>query len=84
MFSLFIFYLTSFPLFQAVLKHDKSNYSALVFVGVAAEGLEQPDQALMAYKRATDIASDQILAWQVSWGVLCIGKRGCEGVSRYV
>ncbi|XP_013407175.1 tetratricopeptide repeat protein 37 isoform X1 [Lingula anatina] len=49
---------------KAILKVDKTNYNALVFVGVAAEGLEQPEQALSAYKKATDSAPDQLLAWQ--------------------
>ncbi|XP_074648800.1 tetratricopeptide repeat protein 37-like [Tubulanus polymorphus] len=49
---------------KTVLKDDKNNYNALVFVGVAAEGLEQPEQALTAYKRATDSNPDQTLAWQ--------------------
>ena len=48
-----------------VLKHDKNNYNALVFAGVAAEGLEQADQALTAYKKATEVDPGQILAWQV-------------------
>lgn len=45
---------------------DKNNYNALVFVGVAADGMEQFDQAEKAYKRATEAAPDQVLAWQVS------------------
>ena len=52
--------------FQGALKVDKSNYNALVFVGVAAEGLEQPDQALTAYKKAIESDPNQMLAWQVS------------------
>ena len=51
--------------FQGVLKHDKNNYNALVFVGVAAEGMEQGEQALMAYKKAIDVDDTQLLAWQV-------------------
>ena len=50
---------------QAALAEDANNYNALVFVGVAAEGLEQFDQALKAYRRATEISPEQILAWQV-------------------
>jgi superkiller protein 3 len=53
-----------------VLKHDKSHYNALVFVGVAAEGLEQYDQALMAYKKAIESDPSQILAWQVGFFTL--------------
>ena len=51
--------------FQSVLAQDKNNYNALVFVGVAAEGMEQFDQAEKAYKRATETAPSQVLAWQV-------------------
>ena len=53
--------------FQAVLAVDKNNYNALVFVGVAAEAMDQPDQALKAYTRATEISPEQLLAWQVSF-----------------
>ncbi|XP_012943920.1 tetratricopeptide repeat protein 37 isoform X2 [Aplysia californica] len=49
---------------KAILAVDKNNYNALVFVGVAAEGMDQPDQALKAYKRATEEAPEQLLAWQ--------------------
>lgn len=46
---------------------DKSNYNAFVFVGVAADGLEQADQAVKAYRRATEVDPEQPLAWQVSY-----------------
>ena len=36
-----------------------------MFVGVSAEGLEQPDQAIAAYRRATDVEPNNPLAWQV-------------------
>ena len=51
--------------FQSILKHDKTNYNALVFVGVAADGLEQEEQALMAFRKATQVDPQQQLAWQV-------------------
>ncbi|XP_066273178.1 tetratricopeptide repeat protein 37-like [Branchiostoma lanceolatum] len=47
-----------------VLKQDKNNYHALVFVGVAAAELDQPDQAQAAYRRAAEAEPDQLLAWQ--------------------
>ena len=50
---------------QAILKQDKSNYNALVFVGVSAEGLDQPEQAVAAYKRAIEVEPNNPLAWQV-------------------
>lgn len=48
-----------------MLKADKDNYNALVFIGVAAEGLEQPDQAIKAFEKATEVSPEQVLAWQV-------------------
>ncbi|XP_066459101.1 superkiller complex protein 3 [Eleutherodactylus coqui] len=49
---------------KAVLKLDKNNYNAWVFIGLAASELEQPDQAQAAYKKATEIEPEQLLAWQ--------------------
>ena len=40
---------------KAILKHDKTNYNALVFVAVATEGLDQGDKALLAYNKATRV-----------------------------
>lgn len=50
-----------------MLKQEKNNYNAWVFIGVAAAELEQPDQAQGAYKKATELEPEQLLAWQV-WG----------------
>ncbi|XP_021379584.1 tetratricopeptide repeat protein 37-like [Mizuhopecten yessoensis] len=49
---------------KSVLAWDKNNYNALVFVGVAAEGLDQIEQSVKAYKRAIEAAPSQPLAWQ--------------------
>nr|XP_006811551.1 PREDICTED: tetratricopeptide repeat protein 37-like [Saccoglossus kowalevskii] len=49
---------------KAVLKQDKGNYNAWVFVGVSAGEMDQPEQARMAYKKAIDSDPQQILAWQ--------------------
>uniref|UniRef100_A0A4W3JSB0 SKI3 subunit of superkiller complex n=1 Tax=Callorhinchus milii TaxID=7868 RepID=A0A4W3JSB0_CALMI len=49
---------------KAVLKQDKNNYNAWVFIGVAAAELEQLDQAKTAYKKAAELEPDQLLAWQ--------------------
>ncbi|XP_053442391.1 SKI3 subunit of superkiller complex protein [Nycticebus coucang] len=49
---------------KAVLKQEKNNYNAWVFIGVAAAELEQPDQAQGAYKKAAELEPDQVLAWQ--------------------
>ncbi|KAM4638019.1 superkiller complex protein 3 isoform 1-T2 [Amazona ochrocephala] len=49
---------------KAVLKQEKNNYNAWVFIGVAAAGLEQPDQAKGAYKKAIELEPNQLLAWQ--------------------
>lgn len=48
-----------------MLKQEKNNYNAWVFIGVAAAELEQPDQAQGAYKKATELEPEQLLAWQV-------------------
>ncbi|NXI52581.1 TTC37 protein, partial [Chloroceryle aenea] len=49
---------------KAVLKHEKNNYYAWVFIGLSAAELEQPDQARGAYKKAVELEPDQLLAWQ--------------------
>ncbi|XP_039575264.1 tetratricopeptide repeat protein 37 isoform X2 [Passer montanus] len=49
---------------KAVLKQEKNNYNAWVFIGLAAAELEQPDQAKGAYKKAIELEPDQLLAWQ--------------------
>uniref|UniRef100_A0A673SPI0 Tetratricopeptide repeat domain 37 n=1 Tax=Suricata suricatta TaxID=37032 RepID=A0A673SPI0_SURSU len=49
---------------KTVLKQEKSNYNAWVFIGVAAAELQQPDQAQGAYKKAAELEPDQLLAWQ--------------------
>jgi tetratricopeptide (TPR) repeat protein len=46
------------------LKNDKDNYNAYVFIGVAAEGIDEFDQALKAYTKAAEISPEQLLAWQ--------------------
>ncbi|NXD86715.1 TTC37 protein, partial [Halcyon senegalensis] len=49
---------------KAVLKQEKNNYNAWVFIGVSAAELEQPDQAKGAYKKAIELEPNQLLAWQ--------------------
>ncbi|XP_061584934.1 tetratricopeptide repeat protein 37 [Cololabis saira] len=49
---------------KAVLKLEKSNYNAWVFIGLAASELEQPDQSQAAYKKAVEQEPEQLLAWQ--------------------
>lgn len=49
---------------KAVLKVDKSNYNAWVFVGAAAQEIDQLEQSEAAFKRAIEISPDQLLAWQ--------------------
>uniref|UniRef100_A0A8C6RPJ8 SKI3 subunit of superkiller complex n=1 Tax=Nannospalax galili TaxID=1026970 RepID=A0A8C6RPJ8_NANGA len=49
---------------KTVLKQEKNNYNAWVFIGVAAAELQQPDQAQGAYKKAAELEPDQLLAWQ--------------------
>lgn len=52
-------------LHQGVLKQEKNNYNAWVFIGVAATELQQLDQAQAAYWKATELEPEQLLAWQV-------------------
>ncbi|XP_061478349.1 superkiller complex protein 3 isoform X4 [Rhineura floridana] len=49
---------------KAVLKQEKNNYNAWVFIGLAAAELEQPDQAQGAYRKAAELEPGQLLAWQ--------------------
>jgi len=49
---------------KKVLNKDKNNYMGLVFCGLCLSELDQPDQAIQAYKRATDSAPDQATAWE--------------------
>ncbi|KFV71087.1 Tetratricopeptide repeat protein 37, partial [Dryobates pubescens] len=49
---------------KAVLKQEKTNYNAWVFIGLSAAELDQPDQAKGAYKKAIEYEPNQLLAWQ--------------------
>ncbi|KAM4576471.1 tetratricopeptide repeat protein 37 [Odontesthes bonariensis] len=49
---------------KTVLKLEKTNYNAWVFIGLAASELEQPDQSQTAYKKAVELEPEQLLAWQ--------------------
>ncbi|XP_032848977.1 tetratricopeptide repeat protein 37 [Tyto alba] len=49
---------------KAVLKQEKNNYNAWVFIGLAAAELQKPDQAKGAYMKAIELEPDQLLAWQ--------------------
>ncbi|KAM8865842.1 superkiller complex protein 3 isoform 1-T1 [Synchiropus picturatus] len=49
---------------KAVLELEKTNYTAWVFIGLAASELEQPDQANTAYRKAVELDPEQLLAWQ--------------------
>ncbi|RVE68406.1 hypothetical protein OJAV_G00090930 [Oryzias javanicus] len=49
---------------KTVLKLEKNNYNAWVFIGLAACELEQTDQSLTAYKKAIELDPEQLLAWQ--------------------
>ncbi|KAJ7335765.1 hypothetical protein JRQ81_013706 [Phrynocephalus forsythii] len=49
---------------KEVLNHEKNNYHALVFIGLAAAELEQPEQAQGAYRKAAELEPGQLLAWQ--------------------
>ena len=62
-----------------MLAADPNHYNALVFLGVTAEGLDDREQALKAYKKATQKQPDQLLAWQVRFGL-----NPCPAYYRYV
>uniref|UniRef100_A0A4W4G1A2 Tetratricopeptide repeat domain 37 n=1 Tax=Electrophorus electricus TaxID=8005 RepID=A0A4W4G1A2_ELEEL len=49
---------------KAVLRLEKNNYNAWVFIGVAAGELDQPEQAQASYKKAAELEPEQLLAWQ--------------------
>ncbi|KAM9392610.1 superkiller complex protein 3 [Pholidichthys leucotaenia] len=49
---------------RTVLKLEKNNYNAWVFIGLAASELEQPEQSQAAYKKAVELEPEQLLAWQ--------------------
>nr|XP_032824456.1 tetratricopeptide repeat protein 37 isoform X2 [Petromyzon marinus] len=49
---------------KAVLQADKENYTAWVFIGVAAGELDQPEKAEDSFRRAAHIDPAQPLAWQ--------------------
>ena len=49
-----------------------------MFVGVAAEGLDQEEQAVMAYTKATQVDPQQQLAWQV--GGMSLAKDRCYNI----
>ncbi|CAN0074756.1 unnamed protein product [Lampetra planeri] len=49
---------------KAVLQADKENYTAWVFIGVAAGELDQPEKAEDSFRRAAHIDPVQPLAWQ--------------------
>ena len=49
---------------KKVLNKDKNNYMGLVFCGLCLSELDQPDQALQAYRKATESNPDQPTAWE--------------------
>ena len=49
---------------KRALNVDKKNYMGLVFYGLCSTEVEQYDQALQAYKKATEVMPDQLTAWQ--------------------
>ncbi|XP_065183306.1 superkiller complex protein 3-like [Sycon ciliatum] len=49
---------------KVVLRADKNNYMALIFIGVATSELQQLDQAYAAFTKATNSNPELPLAWQ--------------------
>ncbi|CAH0550739.1 unnamed protein product [Brassicogethes aeneus] len=56
-------YDTSLKLSKTILKADKSNYMALVFLGLSLQEVGPKDQAPKAFKKAIQECSDNPLAW---------------------
>uniref|UniRef100_A0A8C5UB42 Tetratricopeptide repeat domain 37 n=1 Tax=Malurus cyaneus samueli TaxID=2593467 RepID=A0A8C5UB42_9PASS len=70
---------------KAVLKQEKNNYNAWVFIGLAAAELEQPDQAKGAYKKAIELEPNQLLAWQVcDCPLFMVTSRMCDVCNKLV
>lgn len=57
-------YKTALKHCKSALKVDKNCYTAWVFVGVAAQEIDQVEQAVAAFRKAIEISPEQILAWQ--------------------
>ena len=57
-------YKTALKCCKRALNVDSNNYMALVFYGLCSAEIEQFDQALQAYKKATEANPDQLTAWQ--------------------
>eukprot|EP00794_Sanderia_malayensis_P009656 gene9656-10644_t len=49
---------------KSVIKIDKTNYHAFVFIGLCAKELEQYEQSQSAFKKAIEQNPEHILAWQ--------------------
>eukprot|EP00092_Neocalanus_flemingeri_P033930 GFUD01036895.1.p1 GENE.GFUD01036895.1~~GFUD01036895.1.p1 ORF type:complete len:1307 (+),score=422.74 GFUD01036895.1:54-3974(+) len=49
---------------KKVLNKDKNNYMALVFCGLSLSELDQPEQAVQAYKRAVEFTPEQVVGWE--------------------
>ena len=49
-----------------MIKLDKGNYHAFVFIGLCAKEMEQFEKSRAAYIKAIEQNPEEILAWQVS------------------
>ena len=47
-----------------ILKQDKNNYHAYIFIGVAAAGTNESDRAFQAYQKAIELRPEQPLAYK--------------------
>uniref|UniRef100_A0AAX7T5H4 Tetratricopeptide repeat domain 37 n=1 Tax=Astatotilapia calliptera TaxID=8154 RepID=A0AAX7T5H4_ASTCA len=65
---------------KTVLKIEKNNYNAWVFIGLSASELDQPDQSQAAYKKAVELEPEQLLAWQVRYRIILCDKNKCYEV----
>jgi tetratricopeptide (TPR) repeat protein len=50
---------------ENILENDPLNYNALVFAGLAQKELQNYEESLIKYRKATQIQPDNTLAYQV-------------------
>ncbi|KAI4467992.1 superkiller 3 protein-related [Holotrichia oblita] len=56
-------YQTTLKLCKSILKEDKDNYMALVFMGISLQEIGPEEQALLAFKKAIQLNATNILAY---------------------
>ncbi|GJQ65964.1 hypothetical protein Trydic_g4060 [Trypoxylus dichotomus] len=56
-------YQTTLKLCKSILKEDKDNYMALVFMGISLQEIGPDEQAPVAFKKAIQLNASNVLAW---------------------